>query len=364
MEVSKFQDLLSRFVESKPKLLQALSRVESNWLHEDLSGIHIEKPIYITGLARSGTTVLLELLASHPETATHTYRDFPLVHIPVWWNWYLDRASRQNNNIVERSHKDGIFVTPDSPEAMEEVIWMSFFTKCHDSGFNNVIKRDTDDFGFEDFYRAHIKKILFMKHGKRYLAKGNYNVTRLDYILSRFTDACFVIPVRDPVAHVASLKKQHKLFCEAERQNIRVLNYMRRSGHYEFGLDRRSINFGNEKKVERIEKLWAEGQEIRGLAAHWALVYGFISDEIEGNKALAKQTIVVLYEDLCKTPRVLLQQLYKHCELEIDRKTLELQASRIKAPDYYSHGFTDEEVAVIDEETHEAKARITGLTVG
>lgn len=34
-------------------------------------------PVYVTGLARAGTTITLEALAAHPHLASHRYGDYP-----------------------------------------------------------------------------------------------------------------------------------------------------------------------------------------------------------------------------------------------------------------------------------------------
>lgn len=361
MEVSRLHDWLGKRIETRPRLFLTLGRIETSWLRERLANIQIDRPIYITGLARSGSTILLELLASHPDTATHTYRDFPLVHIPVWWNWFLDNAGNRKEELVERTHKDGIYVTQESPEAMEEVVWMAFFPVCHDPSVSNVFHRSDGTEKFKEFYYAHIRKILLLRDGIRYLAKGNYNISRLEYLHSLMPEARFIIPVRDPIGHTASLLKQHRLFCDAETKDPRVLNYMRRSGHFEFGLDRRPINLGCIDTVNRIEKLWREGHEVRGWGVHWAAVYGFVVNLLERDEELARQCIVVHYDDLCNTPIEMLRRIYEHCELDCDQNTLNEQAKLIKAPTYYSHGFSNEEIMIIDEETRNTHSRIKKL---
>src|SRR5690606_3297213 len=100
-------------------------------LRERLDPLPADRPVYVSGLARSGSTILLELLARHPELVTHRYRDFPLVLTPHAWNWFVDRAGRADHVAKERAHRDRIKVTPESPEAFEEVLWMAFFPQLH-----------------------------------------------------------------------------------------------------------------------------------------------------------------------------------------------------------------------------------------
>lgn len=360
MEVSWFQDLSGRLLDGNSRFLIRLANLETRWNEPRISDIPIDRPIYIAGLARSGSTLLLEVLGSHPAAATHRYRDFPLVQIPLWWNWFIERAGGSNPKPVERAHRDGIHITPDSPEAMEEILWMAFFKDCHDPTADNVLARIQNP-EFEAFYSAHIRKLLHLRGGTRYVAKGNYNLARLEYLHALFPEARFVIPVREPIAHVASLVKQDRLFRSAETENPKVLDYMRRAGHYEFGLDKRPLNLGNNEAVREIQALWNGGEEIRGYTRYWALVYGYVADLLEANKPLARRTMLVSYEGLCDAPETWLENLHAHCELDTDRRAIAEQARRIAAPAYYRHGFSDRERDAIMSETQAAKARIDRL---
>ena len=79
MKVSFFQDKAGKFVNRHPKIMINLGNRESKQLQDELIDSPIKNPIYITGLARSGTTILLEKLASHPDLVSYRYKDFPLV---------------------------------------------------------------------------------------------------------------------------------------------------------------------------------------------------------------------------------------------------------------------------------------------
>src|SRR3546814_7117987 len=93
----------------------------------------IDRPIFIAGLARAGTTILLESLERHPDTVTHRYRDFPMVLTPVFWNRLLDRIPRRPATPPERAHRDGISVTAESTAAFEEILWTAVFSILHDA---------------------------------------------------------------------------------------------------------------------------------------------------------------------------------------------------------------------------------------
>lgn len=361
--VSAGSDWLSGLVERRAGLFTRLGVLESRMMADTFAANPIDRPIYICGLARSGSTILLELLASHPHVATHRYRDFPLVFTPLWWNWFLDRASRESAAPRERAHKDRIQVTRDSPEAMEEPLWMAFFPKCHDSRVCNVLRADLDSPEFERFYRQHIQKILSLRNGTRYLAKGNYNLTRMGYLQCLFPDARFVVPVREPTGHIASLMKQHCLFNRLEEQDARVLNYMRRAGHFEFGMDRRPINVGDDTCTAEVERLWHGDEEVRGWARYWASLYRHVADLLARDTRLREATLVVDYSGLCEAPLQMLRSIYAHCALPFDDESLRSQATRLSQPEYYAAPFSGEELAVIEAETGQAYIEIRRFCV-
>ena len=321
---------------------------------EDLS---IDRPIYIAGLARSGTTILLELLAEHADVATHQYRDFPPILSPWLWHRWLARVPEGKEAASERAHGDGIRVTSRSPEAFEEVLWMAFFEHIHDPERSGVLDADTDNPAFEAFYAEHIRKMLAIRGAPRYVAKGNYNLMRLGYLKKLFAGARFVLPIRDPVTHIASLMKQQNLFEAGETAHPRALAHMQRVGHFEFGLDRRPIHTGDDAAVSRVRALWAEGREVEGWAHYWGLVYANVADRLQADPGLDQACLTIRYEDLCGDSESTLRRFYEHCALAIDDDALRAAAGRLHLPDYYKPSFNAEDTALIREITAPVAAR-------
>ena len=150
-EVAPWMDRLGGFIERHTGWWIKLGSLETKLVEGTIPAAPIDRPIYVTGLARSGTTILLETLARHPEAATHRYRDFPMLFTPYLWNRWLDLVPRQAEAPAERSHGDGIAVTSESPEAFEEPLWMAFFPHQHDVSSSAVLDRQTDCPQFERF---------------------------------------------------------------------------------------------------------------------------------------------------------------------------------------------------------------------
>jgi hypothetical protein len=349
MQVPPWLDRLGGLATRFRGLCVRLGDLETRLQEDDLAEIPIERPVYIGGLARCGSTILLELLARHPEFATHRYRDFPFVLTPTLWNWFVDRAGKPLPPASERAHRDGIMVTRESPEAFEEVLWMAFFPQLHDPAQSAVLDGRISHSAFERFYRDHIRKLLRLRGGVRYLAKGNYNSTRLGYLRKLFPDARFIVPVRDPVWHVASLHKQHALFMHEEAANPRVLRHMQRAGHFEFGLDRRPVNAGDTAETARILDLWKSGRELEGWAAYWSAIYRYVADTLEADRALRAATLVVRYEDLCRRPREVMAEILEHCDLP-PNGLLDAAAAILHEPRYYRPSFTRAEVDILRRE--------------
>ncbi|MFX0107455.1 MAG: sulfotransferase, partial [Candidatus Hodarchaeota archaeon] len=152
---------------------------------DGLKSVRITKPTYITGLARSGTTVVLEMLSQHPDIASHKYLHMVLPYAPHWVQEIADRTPIMTSP-VERLHKDRLTVTRESPEAIEEIFWQRYFPDSLDELVSSELTSDTRHSEFERFYRSHLKKLLHYQNGNQYLAKNNYNVSRMVYLQKLF----------------------------------------------------------------------------------------------------------------------------------------------------------------------------------
>lgn len=362
-EVSTWMHVVGGLVERHRPFVVRLANLETRVLADRLAALPPPAPIYVSGLARSGTTILLEAIARHPDVATHRYRDYPLVLLPYAWPWLLRFAETRSVAAVERAHGDRILVTPHSPEAMEEVVWRTFFPDPDVFGPGDTLGAGVASPAFERFYRAHVGKVLLAQGARRYLAKGNYNITRLAYLHALFPAARFVVPVRSPERHVTSLMRQHRRFTEHVGDNPRGRAHLRRVGHFEFGPERRPIDTGAPGVAASIVRLWAAGEEVRGWARQWAAVYGYAADLLEREPGLADAALFVRYEDFCARPAQVLAGVFAHVGLPPAPALVEEFSRDVSAPDYYDATLGAEDRAVIREET-EAVARRLGYEPG
>lgn len=272
-----------------------------------------------------------------------------MLFTPYWWR--RASANIQPQTPRERSHRDGMMVTSESPDALEEMIWMAFFPRCHDPSVCNLLSADNHHPDFESFYNRHIRKLLLAEGATRYAAKANYHVARLAYLIRLFPDARFIIPVRSPVGHIASLMRQQVLFSREERKHPRALAYMRRSGHFEFGLDRRPIHLGDDQKTRRVIEAWANREEVRGLAIYWSAVYEYLANLLASNVHVRNAALIVQFETLCANPSETLKKVFAHCSLPDVGSIVDRYAPGIRIPKYYENNFSQVDLAIIQEET-------------
>jgi LPS sulfotransferase NodH len=198
--------------------------------------LEIVKPVFICGLARSGSTILLNALYQTGHFRSLTYRDMPFVLMSGLWR-KLYATSRIQREARERAHGDRIMVNYDSPEAFEEVFWRIFYGDKYIFP-DRVVPHHAPQSVREKFCRF-VHHVLASREGEgqtRYLSKNNNNMLRLPTLRRVFEDAVIIVPFREPLQQAQSLLRQHQLFTDRHKTDRFSLDYMNWLGHYEFGL--------------------------------------------------------------------------------------------------------------------------------
>ena len=240
--------LLHELAFSTYPLQVALSRIEDRLLAKRLARVDVERPVFITALPRAGTTLLLECCAVTDKFATHRYRDMPFIPLPCTWGRFA-RAFRKDSAQRERAHGDGMMITADSPEALEEVLWMQFWPQQYRPDRIAVWPSDARHAAYRDYLANHMRKIILRPgaadggRSPRYASKNNLNIARLPWLRRNFPNAVLLVPFRDPLQHAASLLRQHRRFLAIHEQDEFAAQYMRAIGHFDFGANLRPIDF-------------------------------------------------------------------------------------------------------------------------
>jgi hypothetical protein len=302
----------------------ALADIEDAIFSRQLASCRIARPVFITALPRAGTTLLLECCASVPEFASHCYRDMPFVLIPCLWNRFSSNF-QQTIESQERAHGDGMQISPDSHEALEEVLWKTFWRRQYKK--DRIIPwQSKDNVEFEEFFRSHMRKIILLRRGKtayaaRYISKNNLNIARTKILNQLFPDSAIIIPFRQPLSHSASLLQQHQNFLRIQKKDPFASEYMRAIGHYDFGQNLCPIDFDG----------WFDRRETRNAD----FITFWLEYWVASYKHLLKENAHFLnflnYEALCEFPEHSLKNL-AHVVGSLDPEALVSTANRIGRP--------------------------------
>lgn len=338
-------------------LWRALSPLEAATLGARYRAARVDRPNYVFGIARAGTTITLEILGTHPHAATQTYRDMVFPYLPYWWRRFGPRAvGLAGDTPQERPHGDRIMVTADSVETVEEPLWDLFFRHLHDETRSNVLDETAQAPAFERFYQRYLRILIASQPGTRFTTKNNYYVARARYLLKLAPDARLFLVVRDPVTHIASLMKMDRKLGGVTPANVRVMHGL---GHYEFSPGKRFINVGDTARIREIRARFDAGQPAQGWALYWASIYGHLADQLERDPLVREAALVLRYEDLCADPGAQVDRLLAHARFDpapyAARREHYLRA--LSAPDYYQPPFGPAEVADIRAITGATAAR-------
>jgi hypothetical protein len=294
------------------------------------ASIRPNKPVFITSLPRAGTTLMLELLGQLPDFASSCYRDMPFVMAPLLWE-SLSRGFRKPAELAERAHADGMEVGYDSPEAFEEVLWMTAWPeKFADDGI--ALWRDDEDAAeFRDMLVSHMQRIIAVRSNgsgrtRRYLSKNNANIARIGLLTRLFPDAAILVPFRDPLDQAGSLLRQHLRFLEIHETDAFARRYMRDIGHLEFGAAHRPIRFpGMDAVVKRYAPTTIEYWLEYWIAAFThALQY-------------RNRIILVSYGDVCEAGEIGVKAVASCLDVPLESieplTRIQLHSPRAHAPD-------------------------------
>ena len=264
------------------EMLHDLERARFLKSAPDDSGRHV----FVAGLARAGTTILMREIHRTGAFGSLTYADMPFVLAPNTWA-QISRKGQKPGKKAERAHGDGIEVDTQSPEALDEIYWRVFHGAEYiaEAGLSPHVP-DTDLIqGYRDLMR-----LVMRKTGTtRYVSKNNNNILRLSALAAAMPEAVFLVPLRRPLDHAASLLSQHKRFLDADAF---TQDYMTWLGHHEFGATQRPFLFEGRPEGDPMTlDYWLRT---------WISVYSAL-DRIE---AAAENVLFVPYEALSSDPAV------------------------------------------------------------
>lgn len=242
--------------------------------------------VIISGLARAGTTSLMNDLSVIDNFVSLSYANMPFLMSPNLWAKFYKPKSKK---LKERSHKDGIMIGLNSNEALEEYF---FKVKANDS----YIKDDyLSEYSLsEDDYNDYLdyQSIIKLDNNKVYLAKNNNFILRYKSVRAYDDNFIMVILYREPLTHAASLLEKHREYQKLQKEDPFVLDYMNWLGHHEFGLNQKPFRFGNDGPEMDDNK-----NNLDYWIKNWINYYSYVLTISHPN------TILVNYDAYCKNPK-------------------------------------------------------------
>lgn len=290
--------------EPPPRWLAGLLRLyETLVLRPQVDRISIDRPIFLISLPRSGSTMLQDILCTHPlvayvTNAMHLFRESLCAAEILRKRWKLDARG-------ERYLGDSVEVEAGSPSDAV-VFWAELLQwDAHDLGCGG---RQVSDYSEEqvESIRTAVRRVLwcFEKENPRFFAKNPGLLTEILLLKDIFPNARFVHLVRDGRMCANSMCKLYRL----EQQQLAKLGSRRRRGT---GGLQPFVPYPRMPKLRQYVEQFGP-DDIRTTAHLWADAVDYVYQ----NKDRLPSFHEVRYEDVLRNPKDEIDRILAFCELE------------------------------------------------
>lgn len=261
--------------------------------------------LIITGLARSGTTALTNLIFDEKKFHSIKYSNVPFLLSPnLWRKIYRPRRVK----LRERAHGDKVLFSEETLEALEEYFFKVFLRDSYIKE-NSLVQHQISE---EIFLKYCQYQNLFKKsEGTVYLAKNNNFLLRYEGVRKLNKLFNMIVIFRDPVEHAKSLLKQHINFVRKQKEDYFVLTYMDWLGHHEFGLNQKHFSFINNDNFE-------EGNYDKCELSFWLRIWVNYYHHLTDIYTKGQKLFLVHYEDLALDPNSLKKSIAIHIGKELE----------------------------------------------
>ena len=167
---------------------------------------------FCISLPRQGSTFFVDKFAAKLNLATFRYKYLPFPFSPQVSSFF--RRNKSESVPSARVHTDKMSVTENTCDSFDEILYLE----------NKPLSK------VKEIYAS----ICSYENKNGLVIKNNNHWKRLDK-LNYFRNACYIILLRSPIDFVYSIHKNHNLFCELAENNKFFYDYLKMTGHYEFG---------------------------------------------------------------------------------------------------------------------------------
>ncbi len=284
-----------QFLEKGEILNFAIRRIKKKSLNIN---INLSRHIFITGLARSGTTALLQSLDSTNDFGSLRYKYMPFILIPKISNIFSKYLINKEDNKIERIHGDGIKINTNSPECLDEPYWLNTTYKKYNFSKiitpHNIEKKDLEGYIYllNEYIKIENKEHLIIKNNNAHL--------RILDLSSLLPNSQFLVLFRSPISHAISLLRLHKRLIKIQEENEFVLRYMEMIGHWEFGKGKKPFIYENNQEINLTR---INDTDLKYWLKQWIFSYEWILKKVCSRKR--SNIKLVCYEDLCNNKNYL-----------------------------------------------------------
>ena len=273
----------------------------------------IDRPIFMVGTYRSGTTIMETILGEHPDVGyfmyiTNLYRRAPLTgYYSMRLMWALGILDFAWTPVV---HNPRIPFNNISPYEAE-LVWSQCSQGQWQDGCTDItLDASYSDPKYERYLVSMIRRHLFACGASRFMNKNPMNSLRMDFLNRLFPDARFISISRDPVDTIFSqykmsmeLNERYKespLFHEViqERLKMDMLNLRVKTRTYD-----RTLELDREHPM-------------LGIANEWKDMQSAVLETVAGNPGIQERILLLPLEDLQTKSVETLERLWDFCELD------------------------------------------------
>lgn len=261
-----------------------------------------EQAVFVTGLARSGTTSVFNHIYGSDHYSSLLYSDMPFLLMPNIWGKHQRPSDKTK---TERFHGDNILVGADSPEALAEFSWKTFLKDSYIK--ENYLK--IHDLKTEDLskYEKYMSLVCKARGKSKYLSKNNNNILRIKGLLKLNVPKKIIMLYRHPVEHAGSLMKLHMKFSEQQKNDPFILRYFNYLGHHEFGLNQKPFYLDPDVYEQLAYK---DKSDFDFWLLSWFNYYSHVV------KYHLNDVILVSFKDVCENPFKVYQYINEQLTIE------------------------------------------------
>ena len=285
----------------------------SNFLYERIKNYKKSNKkvfkVFISGLARSGTTALLNQIFSSNKFGSLKYSHMPFILNPRLSEIFSSISKKGEIKSQERIHQDGINININSPECLDEPFWIKENPNYFSEEINTNRKYNIET--LENYDKLLTRHSIFQDKNK-FIIKNNNNHLRIPQLCNFFKNDLFIILFRDPLSHSFSLQNTHNKICIAQKNDPFILDYMNLIGHREFGLNQKPFNYGKNKSL--TESIFDSKDKDNYWLKSWINAYSWLYDFAKKHKP--NNLMLVSYEDICDPKSKKINEIFERSNLE------------------------------------------------